>query len=183
MAKVKVNVKGLKNFQKALKVFNHQKVSEEAVKELAQRLLTKVVKRTPVGKKPSFKGISRTVKVKGVSGKSKAMLSKEGAILQQYWSGYVGGTLRRGWQIGDVEHTGNVFRVQVFNNVYYARYVEYGHRQATGRYVPQIGKTLKQGWVPGQFMLTISEQEVQQQALGIIEKRMRAMLKEAIDVK
>jgi hypothetical protein len=31
--------------------------------------------------------------------------------------------------------------------------VEYGHRQTIGRYVPQIGRRLKAGFVSGQYFL------------------------------
>ena len=50
---------------------------------------------------------------------------------------------------------------------YVPAYVEYGHRQQPGRYVPAIGKRLKKGWVEGKFMLTISEQEIQKIAESV----------------
>lgn len=37
----------------------------------------------------------------------------------------------------------------VGTNVEYAPYVELGHHQQPGRYVPAIGKRLKASWVPG----------------------------------
>ena len=62
-------------------------------------------------------------------------------------SGKVGGTLRRGWTIGEVKHEGNDCIIEVINPLEYASYVEYGHRQEPGRYVPAIGKRLKRAWV------------------------------------
>ena len=44
-------------------------------------------------------------------------------------------------------------RTEIGNPVQYAAHVEYGHRQRVGRYVPAIGKRLKQGFVPGRKML------------------------------
>lgn len=42
----------------------------------------------------------------------------------------------------------------------YAPHVEYGHRQAPGRYVPAIGKRLKASYVPGQhFFKPVVERE------------------------
>ena len=41
----------------------------------------------------------------------------------------------------------------VGTNVYYAPYVELGHRQQPGRYVPAIGKRLVRSWVPGKPFL------------------------------
>ena len=51
------------------------------------------------------------------------------------------------------------------NPIEYASYVEYGHRTAN-----------HQGWVPGQFMMTISEQEIQQSAPGILENKIKKFL-------
>lgn len=48
------------------------------VKELAARLLAKVVKRTPVGRPPNLG--DRTEKVTGASGKTRVMLTKDGEI-------------------------------------------------------------------------------------------------------
>lgn len=61
---------------------------------LAARLLTRVIKRTPVGVAPNLG--ARTVKVTGRSGKKYKMLTRAGEIYENYWAGYMGGTLRRG---------------------------------------------------------------------------------------
>lgn len=55
----KVNVNGLKKFQQGLDKMNEaQRLqwNEAAIKELAARLLRKVIKRTPVGQYPSGSG-------------------------------------------------------------------------------------------------------------------------------
>lgn len=57
--KGKVNVNGLKKFQQGLDKMNEaQRLqwNEAAIKELAARLLRKVIKRTPVGQYPSGSG-------------------------------------------------------------------------------------------------------------------------------
>lgn len=41
----------------------------------------------------------------------------------------------------------------VGTNVEYAPYVELGHKQQPGRYVPKIGKRLVRSWVPGKPFL------------------------------
>ena len=41
----------------------------------------------------------------------------------------------------------------VGTNVYYAPYVELGHKQQPGRFVPKIKKRLKRSWVPGKPFL------------------------------
>lgn len=153
---------------------------EETVKELASRLLAKLEKRTPVGKAPEIKKEDRTVKLKNVYGKgrTRSFLTAEGARYMQYWSGYRGGTLRRGWTVGNVEKVGNQYQIEVINPTIYASYVEFGHRQTPGRYVPALGKKLKKAWVEGKFMLTISEQDLRAEAPAIIERRMKKKLGE-----
>ncbi len=66
------------------------------------------------------------------------------------------------------------------NPVEYASYVEFGHRQQPGRYVPALGKQLKQGWVKGRFMLTISEGEIQDIAPKVIEAKLKKWLKNGL---
>ena len=174
----------LVEFENKLDVF-----ISDCAKELTARLLREVIKRTPVGKKPKVE--KKTQKVKSSSGKTRSFLTREGAILQTHWSGYVGGTLRRGWtskteseaesggsSVDPVAYastlpivrSGNLFRIVIVNPVEYASYVEYGHRQTPGRYVPALGKRLKEGWVLGKFMLTISAEEIQRKSPQIIEK-------------
>lgn len=165
------------------------------LQELAARALRKVVQRTPVGVKPTFDEAD-IVKVKSTkryrpyqskqgeslfrnrSGRTFRFLTKSGEIREKYWSGYVGGNLRRSWQIGNIVRKGDGWEVEVFNTAEYASYVEYGHRQTPGRYVPTLGKRLKASWVRGHFMMTITETELQAQSPALIERRMRAFFKE-----
>ena len=65
---------------------------------------------------------------------------------------------------------------EIVNPVEYASYVEYGHRQTPGRYVPELGKRLKKGWVRGKLMLTISEREIQALAPKVLEARLKKVL-------
>lgn len=80
-----------------------------------------------------------------------------------------GGTLRRGWRVGDITKNGDIYEIEIINNVEYAPYVEYGHRTANHK-----------GWVRGRFMLTISEKEISSQVDKIIEKRLEKIMKGAI---
>ena len=82
-------------------------------------------------------------------------------------SGKRGGTLRRGWKIGDIEHVGNTYRVSIENPTEYASYVEYGHRTRGGK-----------GWVEGQFMLTLSENDLRNIAPAVLESKLTKLLKE-----
>lgn len=147
------NVTDLKNYERKLAKLSKDMKNqyfEQCVKELAARLLAKVIKRTPVGVYPPE-------------------------------SGKLGGTLRRGWtgtvdQSGtdfaaqlDVKHIGKTYMVEIVNPVEYASYVEYGHRTPN-----------HDGWVEGQFFLTISEQEIQKIAPKVLAERLDKMMEEAL---
>ena len=143
----KFDCKGLKDFQRQLEnMQNPDDFVESCAKELAARLLRMVVKRTPVGQYPKS-------------------------------SGKKGGTLRRGWTGGErssgqnyadsltVHHFGDTYVIEIVNPVEYAPYVEYGHRTANHA-----------GWVPGVFMMTISEQELERIAPKVLENKIRKYL-------
>lgn len=138
-SKIKVQFDGLKEFQKIIEEMEKEKeqLMIDTIKELAARLLRKVIKRTP----------SDT------------------------------GNLRRNWTVSDVRKNGENYEIEVSNSAEYASYVEFGHRQTPGRFVPAIGKRLKKSWVKGKFMLTISENELQKQAPAVIEKKITEWLK------
>lgn len=63
------------------------------------------------------------------------------------------GDLRRSWIFAGVEKSGFIFEMDLSNNLEYVDYVEYGHRQEPGRFVPAIGKRLKANYVSGYYML------------------------------
>lgn len=63
------------------------------------------------------------------------------------------GDLRNSWVFEGVTKSGFIFEMELANNLEYALYVELGHRQEPGRYVPAIGKRLKADYVPGYKML------------------------------
>lgn len=138
-SKIEVQIDGLKDFQKLLQEMKAEEemFMTETIKELAARLLRKVIKRTPVRE----------------------------------------GLLRRNWTVSDVRKNGGNYEIEVSNSTEYASYVEYGHRQTPGRYVPAIGKRLKKSWVKGKFMLTISEEELRKEAPAVIKRKISEWLK------
>ena len=91
------------------------------------------------------------------------------------------GYLRRGWTGGKsasakafadgltVEHSGDTYTIIVENPVEYASYVEYGHRTRGG------------GWVPGQFFLTLSEQDLESMMPAVLQKKLEAFLQEVFN--
>ena len=134
-----VDYSGLEELKKRLESYDYEKFIESCAKEIASRLLRKVIKRTPVGVYPLE-------------------------------SGKKGGTLRRGWtKTNDiqVQHVGDSYVINITNPVEYASYVEYGHRTRN-----------HEGWVKGQFMMTISEREIERDSPKILENKIKKELGE-----
>lgn len=172
--------KQIEEIERGREEFCHQ-----CANELAAQLLRMVKERTPVGRAPKLDGDKIVkVKIKDNDGKIKtrSFLSKKGEILQKYWSGYTGGTLRRSWTAGSIQKKGDAYQIEISNPAAYAQYVEYGHRQKPGRYVPALGKRLKTGWVKGTFMMTISEQKIQEMAPALLKKMLEKYLRGCLDV-
>ncbi len=108
---------------------------------------------------------------------------KQKTPVGQYTDGRVGGTLRNGWAIGQITQKGYSYTIEIINPVEYASYVEYGHRQTPGRFVPAIGKKLKKSWVKGRFMMTLSFKEIDQLTPSIVSAKVWEELKRCFDVK
>lgn len=181
------DMSGLLKFQKELqKLQEFQKPDEfveSCAKELAARLLRLVIKRTPTGdydKKVSFiadlpeREVNFTTK-KGEDVNFKAKAQKKQVSFQPK-TGKKGGTLRRGWTASKnssakgyaesltVNHFGDTYVIEIVNPVEYASYVEYGHRTTNG------------GWVPGRFMMTISENQLSRIAPAVLEAKIQKYL-------
>lgn len=88
------------------------------------------------------------------------------------------GYLNENWYVV-ITKVSSGYEAEIINNTNYASYVNYGHRQTPGRYVPAIGKRLKKGWVDGKFFIELSVAELRGITQPLIEKRLRDYLKEA----
>jgi len=164
----------IRSLQKGVeKLGNGKQFMEACARELAARLLSLVIRRTPVGEEVMYtdkKGETRIA--------------------------YTGGTLRRGWtakteteaeiwagnspgekEIEEfvkglmIEKVGGAYQITVINPVKYAGYVEYGHRT-------RERKDGTRGWVNGQYMLTISEHQLSDIAPSLLENKLRTFLSE-----
>lgn len=124
------------------------KFMTSCAKELAARLLSKVIKRTPVGQYPSGSG-------------------KTGGTLRRGWTAGQGGNATAYANSMQVNKVGNDYVIEIINPVEYASYVEFGHRTRDHT-----------GWVEGKFMLTISEDEIRRSAPNILAKKLEKYLKE-----
>ncbi len=153
--------------KKLLALPDPEKFVEECTKELAARVLKEVKERTDPG--DYRKKISVTAKRNSKNHKKGDVYLKP---VPNSIGGKTGGTLRRGWTVGGIKRSGNSVFIEIINPVEYASYVEYGHRQTPGRYVPAIGKRLKKSWVPGKFMLKTSMEKVQKISGEIIRDKM-----------
>ena len=160
----KIDTRELKAFQAKLKQVatpaERQRFYEDCLGELTARFLQKVIKRTPVGKTTY-----EPMREKDGSPATYRRGKRKGEMKLRRLSG--GGTLRRGWSM-------------LLNNTEYASYVEYGHRQTPGRYVPAIGKRLKAAWVEGQFPMTLSAREVESAAPAILARKIQRYFEERI---
>lgn len=81
----------------------------------------------------------------------------------------VSGRLRRSWHVKKPVYSGSGWNMTFENNAKYSRFVEYGHRQQPGRYVPAIGKRLKNAWVEGTFYNRKSAEQLQDKIGGIMK--------------
>lgn len=147
----KCNFDELKDLKKKLSNLEQKKVEEfmeSCAKELAARLLAKVIKRTPVGVYPSGSG-------------------KVGGTLRRGWTAEKNQNARSYANSLKIQHVGNVYKIEIINPVEYASYVEYGHRTRNHK-----------GWVEGKFMMTILEQEIQTIAPKVLENKIKKLLGE-----
>lgn len=145
------NFDGLKDLRKQLSTFKEVQVQqfiEACAKELAARLLAKVIKRTPVGVYPSGSG-------------------KVGGTLRRGWTAGKNQNAISYAQSLQIQHIGDEYKIVITNPVEYSSYVEFGHRTRNHK-----------GWVEGKFMLTISEQEIQTIAPKVLENKIKKLLGE-----
>lgn len=161
-----------KQFDKALAERMVESTITAILKEAAMRGLAKVKKRTPVGSYDGHVEFMANLPQKEVNfitkaGKQVSFTAKARTRQVKFDAKQrrVGGHLRRSWQVGTVKKQGNKFLVEIFNNVEYASYVEYGHRTRNSK-----------SWVEGKFMLTISLKEVETLLPGIADKHSKQLL-------
>ena len=144
-------------------------------KELAARLLAKVIKRTPVGKYPKGSGKMGGTLRRGWTAKTESEAASGGNSDAKSYANAL-----------PITKSGNAYEIEIINPVRYASYVEYGHRRDGG--IPfqlpsgQWRRT-SEGWTKGKFMLTKSEIEVQKWADGNLEKKIAQYLGEVLNGK
>lgn len=174
------------------------KFMKKCVQEIAMETLRRVIRKTPVS--ATIKIVENVTDELGNEVKYKRGKNK-GKNKTKLTTIHTGGTLRRGWiahshteaeaqksnspnenSIAEyvyrlkVSKIGTSYVAWIVNVVEYASYVEYGHRQTVGRFVPAIGKRLKKSWVQGRHMLQISMQEVEARLPQFLDKYLQDYL-------
>lgn len=149
---IKIDYSQLKKFsedvKKSLDGAELNTFIEACAKELAARLLRKVIKGTHVGQYPKSSG-------------------KKGGTLRRGWTDEKQQSVINYVNSLNVTHASNSYTIDIINPVEYAPYVEYGHRTINHK-----------SWVKGKFMLTISSDELKEVAPAILEKKLSIKLKE-----
>lgn len=160
----KVDYKQLKAFQERLDRFEAvdiDKFIESAAKELAARLLAKVIKRTPVGDYEDGR-------MGGTLRRGWTARSESEAMYGAVFNGSPT-SVKKFVDATPITRSGGTYEIELINPVNYAIYVEYGHRTSNHK-----------GWVDGRFMLTISEMELEAQIPAILERKLKKYLEEAL---
>lgn len=152
-----------KNVEKHLGADQIDQFIESCAKELAARLLAKVIKRTPVGQYEDGKkgGTLRRGWTTEVTGDS------ANDTMQAMYENIFGGSQHVSKKNMTVHKFGDCYVIEIVNPVQYASYVEFGHRTRNHK-----------GWVEGKFMLTISEEEIRRDAPRVLENKLKKKLGE-----
>ena len=86
------------------------------------------------------------------------------------------GALRRSITHEEVKKNNNGYSVKIGSSLSYAQAVEEGHKQEVGRYVPAIGKKLKNPFVQGKHMIHDSITLGQIELNDRVKKAVRSVL-------
>lgn len=156
MADVKLNIDQWKKFAEAVAKSTDQKRIDEAksnaLRQMAAAYLRAAKTQTPTGERG-------TVEVNG----------KEYHIQTEH--------MRRSWDAGKLERGARVYRMAVTNSASYASFVNDGHRQTPGRFVPILGKQLVANFVEGQHMAEKAQAYTESKAGAIIRRQTSELLK------
>lgn len=166
MAKVKVDFSGLKQFQKDIANFNRttrDAMFREATEQLAAVYVGSAIRNTPVGgtqtrevkegeynaSKATEMGNNKQFNRAKKTAKTSLKVAYKSKGKMKYKIFQSSEHMRRSWDASDARKRGRKYRVMITNSASYASYVNDGHRQRPGRYVPILGKRLVKSWVEG----------------------------------
>lgn len=169
-----VDKRQLDDFHKKLQKLNSMQkhaFMQQATKDSAGGFLQIVIKNTPTGDSRKDRD-GNTIHV--------------GGALKRAWTARSEQEAENGSKVPsamvfaktlDVQRSANAYSVDVVNHMHYASYVENGHRQEPGRFVPAIGKRLKKKWVEGQFFMKNSQSQFSEAWAGFLTSRLDKFLR------
>lgn len=174
MANVDISFKGMEELQKQIEQLNSPIEKDQCLKEctntLAQVYIRDAIMNTKDGgsKEYSFnKDTYEKINAVSLSAKNYKMASTKKARRTkavkrtkinrktkktEYLVRTGSEHMKRSWGADPATRQGRDYSARVFNTASYASYVNDGHRQRPGRYVPYLGKRLVKSWVSGQHM-------------------------------
>lgn len=157
---VEFNIKDFADFKDGLiklsQSGNIQAFNKKVVENMASVYVREAKLNTPVGK--------RSVK-----------FMQHGKIQTKYFDSE---HTRQSWSIGKYQLNNQSGKVEVFNTSSYASFLNDGHRQEVGRFLPWIGQSkggvmqggrLKKPWVDGAYMHEKAEKVLSKNAKRIME--------------
>lgn len=162
MANVKIDFSGFQELTRRINELNDPQalsnVKEKALKNMAGVYLRSAIKNTPEGDE-----FEREVEFKDGTKKTYRTESEH---------------MKRSWLAGKVIKEGNELKIKVHNTASYASYVNDGHRQTPGRYVPILGKKLVKSWVDGLFIHEKAFARVERTAHKVLGRQIDKYLRE-----
>lgn len=166
---VEFNLKDFADFKDGLiklsQSGNIQAFNKEVVENMASVYVREAKLNTPVGK--------RSVK-----------FMQHGKIQTKYFDSE---HTRQSWSVGKYQLNSTSGKVEVFNTSSYASFLNDGHRQEVGRFLPWIGQSkggvmqggrLKKPWVDGAYMHEKAEKVVNKNAKRIMEITLKKWVKD-----
>lgn len=202
MAKITFDLKELKAFNKKLENAakdTRQSIAEDCLNVMAAEYVRVAKLNTPVGggkelkvSEGNYKAISgyEVSSAKGYNAGKKRSSGGRTKIFKRITNKRGGAKefkiltpsehMRRSWQMGNVVNKGNEHSISVHNSASYASFVNDGHRQTPGRYVPVLGKRLVNSWVDGLYMAEKAEKSVLKKGNRIISMISREYLEKGL---
>ncbi|RKW65966.1 MAG: HK97 gp10 family phage protein [Veillonella sp.] len=144
---------------------NLQKFNKQVLKELSWVYVREAKLNTPVGK--------RSVKI-----------MQNGKVQTKYFDTE---HTRQSWIVGRYRLSNRTGRIKVFNTSSYASFLNDGHRQEVGKFLPWLGQAkggimqggrLKKPWVDGAYMHEKAEKVVNKNAKRIMEITLKKWVEE-----
>lgn len=192
MGNVKIDFGGITGLFRSMKELKTDEMCEDVLKQLGAVYIATAKKNTPVGgnkqaevSKKAFDASSATLaknmkedkalKESGNGGYVKRTGRKKGVKGKVYRIFSSSEHMRRSWQLGPVEKVGErKFRIPVSNTASYATFVDQGHRQQPGRYVPILGKKLVKSYVEGLHITEKAESAVKKAEQRVAQRVIKA---------